>query len=132
MADGSARPRTHEQRIAIAVDTDVLEIERMPRGFTFFPEPPLAAAEEHDAPIGQCGEQRPAIHVAEHQDCATAGMLHDGWEESAAFCEVQSAAVSQAKNVAYHTQPASRSVGLTGIPAYLSSRLSSGIRRLPE
>src|SRR5215468_1043669 len=97
----------------------------MPRGLTFFPQPLLAAAEEHDAVPRERLAQRLAVHVAHHEDRTAESMLNDGGQEPGALGEIQAVDVCQSQRLA------DAHAGRTSIPAARSSRLRSPIAMLP-
>ena len=108
------------------------QFEKVPGSLAFFPQPVLAAAEEHDTAARQRREQRFAVHVAEHQHRAAAGVLHHGRDESIALGEVHFVEIEEGDWSPGGIHIASGQHNLTGTPAARSCSLSLGMRTVPE
>src|SRR5882762_898689 len=112
----------------------------MSRRLTFLPQATLAAAEEHHPTAGEGCLERLAIHIADHQHGGGSGVLDDRGDETVAFREVEpiesgkpdGTVMTTDRRFLWVSHSASGSASLTGIPAFRSSRLSSGIPISPE
>lgn len=116
VAHRTSRPCEHEERVGVAVVTELHEVEGVAGGLALLPEGlPRAAEEDHAAScLGRldcC-----AAHVAEHQHAPVVGVLDDGGHEPVALRKVQR------RHEAH---------GRTSMPAASSARLRSGIAMVP-
>src|SRR5581483_5840181 len=141
MTHRSTRLRGDQERIAITVGTNALELEDMAGGLAFFPQSLLAAAEEHDASARERFPQRVLIHIAEHQHRAGAGVLDDRRQQASAFAKVERVDIGSFHDTAAKPPSVATVVslraglsathGLTSIPAARNSRFKSGIAIAP-
>src|SRR5690606_23936998 len=79
------RIRGDQECIVVAIGLHGHDIQEVSRRFTLRPQTILAAAEERDASLRERRAQRFAIHVAEHQHRAAAGVLDDRGQQPVAF-----------------------------------------------
>src|SRR5579864_8606641 len=89
MTGRSRGPGQNQQSIAIAIGADAANLQEMPRGFALGPQSTLAAAPGGDAAGGFSRCQGLAIHIAEHQHGAGAGVLHDDRNEAVHFLSLE-------------------------------------------
>src|SRR5437763_12033672 len=82
MAGGADLFDLNQERIAVAVERDILDLLHMAAGLAFHPELPARAAPE----IGLAGFdgffKRSAVHPGHHQDAARFLFLNDGGNQS--------------------------------------------------
>jgi hypothetical protein len=78
-----------EQRIGVAVDTDVADFQDVAAGRAFLPEAIAGAGEEDDFARTLCFGESDVVHEAEHEDVAGRGVLDNGGEESVRLREVE-------------------------------------------
>src|SRR5579872_679304 len=73
-----------QQRVAIAIDTQLLQMLHLARCLSLPPECPAAAAEVAHATRGQCLRHGLAIHPCQHQHLAGVMLLRNGGNQAAA------------------------------------------------
>ena len=78
-----------EQRIGVAVDTDVADFQDVAAGRAFLPEAIAGAGEEDDFARTLCFGESDVVHEAEHEDVAGRGVLDNGGDESVRLREVE-------------------------------------------
>src|SRR5437879_1590214 len=86
-----ARPSgldAHEQRIRVAIHTNLADPQHMSTRFALFPKLVSRAAEENHFPRPLRFRQRLWTHEAEHQPVAGTLILDDGRHQPAAFLKV--------------------------------------------
>jgi len=115
MTGGPAGFGHDQQRVAVAIGGDLLQLEEIPGAFALGPEAPLAAAPKGDAAARLGRGERLPIHVPQHQNRAAAGVLNDGRQQAAALVPVQSL---------HHSR--------TSMPALRSRRFKRGMGISPE
>src|SRR6187549_1015045 len=84
----AARACRDQQSIVVAVEREPEYVERVAGGLTLFPQPLLAAAEEHGATARDRLLQCLAVHVRHHEHGAAVGILHDGRYQAFALGEI--------------------------------------------
>src|ERR671935_35855 len=80
--------RLDEERVGVAVERQVDEVQHVARALALFPEAVPRATVEVDLLRADRGRERLAVHVAEHEHRAGAGVLHDRRDE-APFVELR-------------------------------------------
>ena len=109
----------HEERVAIAVEPQVDQVEDVPARIALLPKTPARAAVEMDLPGSEGRFDSLAIHIGEHQHGPGPGVLHDR-RDQAALIE------------AHGVDHAASALGRTRTPRPASARLRSETTTSPE